>query len=263
MKDYELRIPDFRSIIFEAVFLGFFVFFVLLIFQPFGTYNFEHDNKVILLSGYGIIGLSVHFVFRGVLRKFWVGNWDLFKESIFFVVALILTGFFSFLYHQLVISNSFDIAHFPFFFIMFLSVGILPVAVMFWTRLNMGKQVKEQNKSENYTITLTGDYQGDVYKFDQRKILFVKSEGNYVKVVYEAHDKSDFVMIRARLKNMVSQLPHFFIRSHRSYLVNLRHRPDFIIKEGSNYLVLGKHKEYVPVSKMYRPDVKSSLQDLT
>lgn len=33
----------------EALFLGFFIFFFLIVFQPFGTYNFEHEYKGLLL----------------------------------------------------------------------------------------------------------------------------------------------------------------------------------------------------------------------
>lgn len=81
-----------------------------------------------------------------------------------------------------------------------------------------------------------------IEKLNPNDIIFIKSDGVYV----ELHTVNGMVVQRKLLKEIVDELPDFFLRVHRSYLVNI----NFIEQRSSSHLIL-KGQE-IPVSRSFR-----------
>ena len=80
-------------------------------------------------------------------------------------------------------------------------------------------------------------------RVDMEKLLFVKSEGNYLQLHF-AHDK---YLLREKLGAFLATLPaSSFIRVHRRFVVNLQ-KIEII---GSGFLTLIGHE--IPVSATYK-----------
>lgn len=79
-------------------------------------------------------------------------------------------------------------------------------------------------------------------KIEMKDILWIKADGNYLEV----HAQNGIHLIRATLSNFTDKLNNNFIRTHKSYIVNV----DYITKVEGNRIALNTEK--IPVSRMYK-----------
>lgn len=79
-------------------------------------------------------------------------------------------------------------------------------------------------------------------------INFVKGDGAYVEI----HTAQGMTLQRKLLKEIEEELPDFFVRVHRSYLVNQRN-----IEQHNSSAVYIQNQE-IPVSRSYRDNLKLS-----
>ncbi len=81
------------------------------------------------------------------------------------------------------------------------------------------------------------------YEFiDPSEILFVKSDNTYVEIIMEERT----IVQRKLLKEFRSELPDYFIRVHRSYIINKQR----IKSENASYIFIGEHK--IPKSRNFK-----------
>ncbi len=117
--------------------IGLMVFFILLVFQPFGTYGFSMAYKSLFLLGYGIIASLCYIVFytAGHLlfpQWFSSGNWNIIKEVRCLILVIFLLTLASLLYHHQIIGNyTINGMAFLKFLKYTLSVAIVPFSVLY------------------------------------------------------------------------------------------------------------------------------------
>lgn len=81
-------------------------------------------------------------------------------------------------------------------------------------------------------------------------ILFIESFGDYVKI----HRSEKFDSTREKISSFESRLPQYFIRVHRSYLVNRDHIDSY----NKEIIRLGDYE--IPIGRKYRKKVEDVLQ---
>lgn len=86
-------------------------------------------------------------------------------------------------------------------------------------------------------------------KIELSEVIYFKSEANYISVVLQ--DKK--ILTLMTLKDLESKLPEFFMRVHRSYIVNLN-KIDFI---NNNVIEMGK--DLIPVSQSYEKELLTKI----
>lgn len=89
----------------------------------------------------------------------------------------------------------------------------------------------------------------DIVRLDLGEVRYVKSESNYVR--FHLGDRA--ITSLMNMKDLEHKLPAFFVRVHRSYIVNLRH----VEKLDSMDIKIGR--ELIPLSETYRPEVLKRL----
>ncbi len=93
---------------------------------------------------------------------------------------------------------------------------------------------------------------------DIDRIDYLEAARNYVAV----HSDGSEYLVRSPLRELTARLPaERFVRSHRSFLVNLDAVEEIRSDEGSPSLIL-RDGSRVPVSRGYRDEVKSRLEGL-
>ena len=119
----------------QALLIGLGVFAVLAVFQPFGTYVFEHDLKYLLLAGYGLLipltGVALREIIALIKPEFFDrAHWTFRRE-------LVLTGLFllggvvmSYFYHHLAIGGRLSVRGFFWFVFFALTTVSLPMALL-------------------------------------------------------------------------------------------------------------------------------------
>lgn len=80
-------------------------------------------------------------------------------------------------------------------------------------------------------------------------ILFVKSDGAYIEI----QTLKGKIIQRKLLKEIAKELPQYFVRVHRSYIVNTKH----IDHASSLEVVIRKH--HLPLSRTYKQELQEFL----
>ena len=100
-------------------------------------------------------------------------------------------------------------------------------------------------RDEYPILSFKADYH--TIHIDIRKIIYVESMGEYIKIFLS--DTETPVVVLYRLKHLAEQLPgNRFMRIHRSYIIALRH-----IAEASRTQVKLDNGMLLPVGEIFRP----------
>lgn len=75
-------------------------------------------------------------------------------------------------------------------------------------------------------------------------IVYIEAMSEYVKI-HLRNDKS--VVVLVRLKNLLDRLPSFFMRIHRSYIINL----NAIVEVNKNRVIV-EGDVFLPIGDSYR-----------
>jgi len=114
-------------------------------------------------------------------------------------------------------------------------------------------KIENQGKSiilNTRNITIYGSLKKEFFHVDETKVVYVKSENNYVCIFYFEENILKEKLLRSTLTNIETQLP-FLSKIHRSYLINSK----FIlsIKGGKQNakLYLKNVNNSIPISKAF------------
>lgn len=264
------------------VFISLFIPLFLIIFQPFGINLMGPNNKIIFLSGYGIITFiilifNLIFIEKLFLKFFDERNWKIWKEFIWLFWIIFSIGLGNAFYTAIILEYSRpNIEIIISFQIVTLVVALFPITILivskqkYLLRINLNS-ASELNKSliiekpeitQNKVIRFFADNEKDFIEFDLKNFLYIESLGNYVELYILDTDKIIRKVFRSTLKRSLD----FFIDSpeivqcHRAFIVNTKK----ILKTTGNSqglrLSLESFEIEVPVSRGFVNAVKSKLK---
>ncbi len=122
----------------------------------------------------------------------------------------------------------------------------LVVGIVFW--INWYTTIQEA-----FTIKAKD---GVMHKLQIHDVLYIQSSGNYVKL----HVSGEEIIARNTLSHLQSELPGFFVRVHRSIIVNSRHIRSFQHWRNGEYLIKLEGGKYVTSSRSYSSNVKTLVK---
>jgi DNA-binding LytR/AlgR family response regulator len=121
------------------------------------------------------------------------------------------------------------------------------------TGLRTNIELAWHNYSESKQQFLTIKHEGRLHRINQNTIYYLKAFDNYCYIVTQ----SQTYLVPHTLKHVFEQLEHTqFIKTHRSYVVNLNH----ILSVNKNTISL--ESENIPLSASQKSLVTSKLKDL-
>jgi hypothetical protein len=257
--DSPLTPPHRRLIVKETLFFACYSFFVLLIFQPFGTNEYKHPFKAWQLAGYGIIILSLFPLMRLLFIKY-IRNFTIGIEIFNLAITLLMLTLLSFFYHGIFIQGSIDPAHFPVFSLYCFSVWVVPACIFVYFRSQPIPEAVKANIAEGAEIKGQSRYEN--FHFNTDDIVYLCSKGNYVQIFFKKDNSIRSEIIRNTFHEVKNQLsPEEFTTIHRSYMVNIRNF-DKLHKADNKILLLSTSlKISLPVSKTYIDQIKLRLMD--
>lgn len=274
--------PSRRAFYRQAVFIGMGIFAVLAVFQPFGTYVFEHDMKYLLLAGYGVLVPLTAFVLRESIALFWggffaLGRWTFRRELILSGLFLLLSVILSYFYHHLAIGGRLSATGFV-SFVLFAVATAFPPMVLFlgWRFFEVKNQVAVREFSEKLAQTpaaaqtlpepflvLQGENKNEKLTLLRTEILYFRAADNYVEVFLQKNGQTQRLMLRGALGNIAQQLEKAgaFRQVHRSFVVNFDHTLRLDGKSPAYFLVFENAPEAgeIPVSRTTLADVRAIL----
>jgi len=263
-----------KDIIKESAIVGFLIFIILFLLQPFGLNGPPLSETLQITLSFGLMTFGVSLVFHFFLirvlgfhsdKPSWTfGKWIL---STFILILIINVA--NFLYMAMVMGYlDFTWSHFMSQLYATLIVAIFPV-VFFGTITMMNRQRKYEDlakdikvpdilENEQGTIdTITIPNQSISLVLTIQDILYVEAMQNYA-TIHLVDGRTEIV--RSTLKSLVDILaPHNIIRSHRSYLVNLKNVKKVSGNAQGLKLSMKDSEEMVPVSRKYIAIVRAHL----
>ena len=102
-------------------------------------------------------------------------------------------------------------------------------------------------------------------EFDSKDLLYVESNGNYIRVNYQKAGKNVQCLLRATMKQAeeVTAVCPLVLKCHRAFLVNVRK----VVKVNGNSqgyrLLLEGCPEEIPVSRGYSKQVKELIKGIS
>jgi len=253
-----------RIHIFIGVTLGIFVLFILFYLEPFNSGNSKFSYKTLYLSVFGVITFTTYFVIHLLSILYYKSKkiWKLFEENIFCLTFIVTSIIIAFFYTEIIINKNperLNLSHFlDWFETIFLGFGILlsiPTILLrkHYTRTVFKNEVESfENREPIHTknITIYGSLKKESFSVDEKNLVYLKSENNYVSLFYFEENSLKEKLLRSTLANIAKQLP-LLIKIHRSYMVN----PNFILSiKGSKQnakLYLKKADRSIPVSQYF------------
>ncbi len=263
------------------VLISLFVALFLIIFQPFEINLFKGGNKLLILSGYGLVTFCTlvfdMVIIENIFKKFFdERNWKIWKEFISLIWVIFTIGLGNALYTSIVFDFYFEVG--LSFFIQFqfitLVVGLIPITILIITKqkyllrkyINSANDVNrslEEEKVEifqNKHIRFFADNEKDFIEFNNDDLYFIESSGNYIEIYLLNEDK----IIRKTYRSALKRALDFFddtpeiVQCHRAFIVNTN---KIISAKGNSQglrLSLQNCDIEVPVSRNYVDLVRNS-----
>ena len=252
------------------------IFLFILFFEPFPTINFEFENKLVFIAGFGLIIFVFQIIVQILFQRLLIQSEtekanNLLLSSLyhFSLVALTSLAFVFYIRYVGHTTITFNLVLRIIVICMSVPVTIHIKNTLLSTHEKYKNLLQEsrlmQDKlrqfSESYAnkhIELISDNDSDNIRIQVSEIVFVKSADNYVEVAYREGSEVKKKMIRNTLRNIEQQLKEFnnFIRTHRSSIVNIQYIDKLNKNFNTYWLSLDETKETVPVSRQYLLAVK-------
>ncbi len=266
----------------QSVLIGAGIFAVLAVFQPFGTYVFEHNLKYGLLAGYGLLVPLTALVLRESIALFWHNffareHWTFRRELLLSGLFLLLSVVLSYFYHHLMIGSSLSALGFLFFLFLALATAVLPLSLfLVWRFFEVKNQLATHEFSEKMAqnlaagpatneqlVVLQGENKNEKLTLLLAEILYLRAADNYVEIFLQKNGQTQRLVLRGALSNLAQQLEKTgeFRQVHRSFVVNFDHRLRLEGKSPAYYLVFENTAgtEEIPVSRSALAEVRMVL----
>lgn len=264
--------PFYRTYLLAALITGFCICFILNVFQPFNTQNFQHEYKFWILSGYGIIAaISIAFYYGTsflIFNKNRVAKWTIVHESADLLAAMIFSMVMCYLYYAYVFQRSITWPRMLDFLQIAFSVSLLPVAGLFGYIFYRYRGIQRSSlniepvhKSSNLTqITLKGTNKNEEITAQLDELLFIKAEDNYVILYLLKDENVQMHMIRSTLKQIETQINSAqFFKGHRSYIINLNQISQLSGNKNSTKAKMKYGNKEIPISRSKVDEIRAAF----
>jgi len=267
--------------------ISLFVFFFLLIFQPFGLSTTEPSLRYIMISGFAavcflILAFNLLLIPRLLKKVFSEETWTVYKRIIWHIWIVFTIGLGNYFFACLLdaIYGFYELGFnlLISFQVITLFIAIFPIIVCaiwnqnYWLQRNL-KAAEEISTRLQYlelqTIDLSGFDQKvalfaengrEKYEFQIGSLLYISSEGNYVEV-FSQNEGVEIRLLRNSLKKTEVQLRDypFIFKCHRAYIVNINKITKATGNAQGFKLTLGNVDKRIPVARSYTKQFKELL----
>ncbi|MBP2618431.1 LytTR family DNA-binding domain-containing protein [Chryseobacterium jejuense] len=262
-----------KEILISSLAAGILVYLFLIIFQPFGTENFHHPYKYLILFPYTLIFGTAFFTSNLCVSRF--KDWNIASELLKIIVILFLGSILSYFYNSLFISHvTLSFENYGYMFLYSLALGIPISAIYILSRYiylknthenitrNMAPQPIETPLNSTKTILKISVNTTELI-IPESEFLCVQSMENYCTLYYLDNNQVKKLLFRISLSNILIQLQTPAIkRCHRSYIVNLGKVKDLKGNAQGYKLILPEMDFDIPVSRSFISIIIPQLQQL-
>lgn len=261
---------SFKEIFVSSLGAGVSMYLFLIIFQPFGTENFQHPYKFLLLFPYCVIFGTVFLMANLITFRF--THWNIGAELLKIIFILFFGSILSYFYNSLFLSHvELDLGNYFYMFLYSLAVGI-PISIIYI--LSRYIYLKNIHEKKAHTISqhlpVSAPEQQNLLKIsaqntelmiNEKDFLCAQSMENYCTFYFLENNSLKKTLIRISFSNVLQQIETDSVKKcHRSYIVNLR-RVKYLKGNAQGYkLIIPEIDFEIPVSRSFIPSIIPQLQ---
>lgn len=247
-----------------GIILALWIFIFLYFTEPLDVSEFNNNEKLIYLPGYGLVGGLCYLVFLPLqyyLYRKSKNIWTVLNEIVFvfsFSVISIATAWFYYLYIIMMYEqnpNTFgymlESIYLP------AATTILPIIII--GRFAFGKYHEKRIEDQKIEIKGEGNYEG--LRVILNDVIAIQSSDNYIEVFYISANELKKTLIRNKLSVIDDEFPEL-LRTHRSFIINPFHFQQWKTESGKHLMLLNYNIE-VPISKTYLEHTKAAIKFTT
>ncbi|WP_343686312.1 LytTR family DNA-binding domain-containing protein [Chryseobacterium gleum] len=261
---------SFKEIFVSSLGAGVSVYLFLIIFQPFGTENFQHPYKFLLLFPYCVIFGTVFLMANLITFRF--THWNIGAEFLKIIFILFFGSILSYFYNSLFLSHvELDLGNYFYMFLYSLAVGI-PISIIYilsrYIYLNNIHEKKAHTISQHLPVPapeqqnlLKISAQNTELMINEKDFLCAQSMENYCTFYFLENNSLKKTLIRISFSNVLQQIETDSVKKcHRSYIVNLRRVKNLKGNAQGYKLILPEIDFEIPVSRSFIPSIIPQLQ---
>lgn len=259
--------------------ISLFVAIFLIIFQPFGIHLIQ--NKILILSGYGLVTFLVLFINLIVVEHLFPKNfsekkWTIGKEFLWLLWIIFCIGLGNALYTNYLFDYfRFNLMFFVQFQLITLTIGLIPTSILIITKQKylLQRNIKSAQQLNNdlkegqtgifsdSLVRIYSDNERDYIEFNPNDFYFIESSGNYIEIYITENNQLIRKTLRCTLKRAMFFLKNIpeIVRCHRAYIVNSAK----ITSAKGNSQGLKLHLDHceteVPVSRNYVDCIRTQI----
>lgn len=262
---------SFKEIFVSSLGAGVSVYLFLIIFQPFGTEDFHHPYKFLLLFPYCIIFGTAFFMANLMTSHF--SNWNIGTELLKIIFILFVGSILSYFYNSLFLSHvKLDLVNYFYMFLYSLAVGI-PISIIYvLSRYIYLKNIHEntaRNISQHLPVSVP-ELQKNLLKISAQNLELIINENdflcaqsmeNYCTFYFLENNTIKKLLVRISLSNALQQIETSSVKKcHRSYIVNLGKVKNLKGNAQGYKLILPEIGFEIPVSRSFISSIIPQLQ---
>lgn len=262
---YIYNIP---KLILKNLKIGAFIGLFLFVFKPFGISSYANNEQIERCIGFGLITFFINATFEiAVLslreRCLKSEDWTTKNAILKIIISIILISFGNALFlvtlntemsfiaiYLEMLAGTFIIGSLPaLYFLNFQQLEFLKGNERKIVGLNQQLKQVSSERFKDQLIQFPNENGEVELQLHAGKIIYFKSESNYLEIHVENKQSPERHLLRNRIKTIEALLPTNFIRCHRSYIVN---RDKIKKVEGSKrgyQLLFDGTTDRVPVSR--------------
>jgi LytTr DNA-binding domain len=280
---------DFNKIVRQNFWIGCFIAFFLIVFQPFDSDKWLDEYKYFKLAGYGVVSFLMPTMIN--FYTFKISNierteekWTVGREILMLSVVLLAIVFGNLLYGNFLGVMSMSLSSFVGSLISVLLIGFFPIMARILLNYNRFKELNQkdakilegdlvayqaknqaQGKAPSATVLQTvqlfAENEKDSISLIINDLLYIESADNYSNIVFWQGKKIQRTLLRGPLKRFEQQLSAPLIqRCHRSYIVNLQHCEQINGNAQGYRISLKSCEEVIPVARNYGAVILEKLR---
>lgn len=267
---------SYKEILVSSMVAGLLFYIFLIVFQPFGTENFHHQYKYLLLFPYSLIFGGAFFVADLCTIRF--KDWNIGFELLKLIGIIFLASILSYFYNTLFISHvKLSFSNFLYMFLYCLALGI-PISTIYVlsryiylkrihekTADQVSKQLANHHPPTDHELSTTLNISANTINLQIHESHFIcaQSMENYCSVYFMENDTLKKMLIRISLSSLLNQVQTDGIkRCHRSYIVNLNQVKSLKGNAQGYRLFLHEIDFEIPVSRSFISLIIPKLKDL-
>lgn len=250
-----------KKIIIVSSILGIFLSIIIIFLEPFNTNEYESDQRIVNLLGFGFI-ISCVYLIQSILEKLWYNKihkvWKTSHEIYSIIIFFTCSGTIIFLYNQIYINNlNYSIsAHLGYYIGIVLPMVIILAPLVLYLRQKFGERIIPIPPN---IYTLMGKNKNEKLELKKSEILYIQAEENYINIYFiDTNKQTQYVTFRQTL-SVIHEQATFLQKCHRSYLINISQVYKIQGNSQSAKICFQQTEQKVPLSKTYYKQIKNEI----